>query len=121
LKTLPSTQNVTVPDVELMRVRLASTDPGVALAELARTDRLALTVASSSAVAPPLSAPGVGADRVGISDVYRATLAGLQDYWAIPIAYLPAAYALSPRVRNWTRMRDGSWDLENVWLSAEAP
>jgi ABC-type transport system substrate-binding protein len=129
LKTLPSTQNVTVPDVELVRVRLASTDPGVALAELARTDRLALSLPEASVApplsatsgGPPLSAPGVGADRVGISDVYRATLAGLQDYWAIPIVYLPAAHALSPRVRNWTRLRDGSWNLENVWLSAEAP
>jgi hypothetical protein len=56
---------------------------------------------------------------VGLSNVYRETLNALQDYWAVPIAYLPAAYALSSRVRNWTRTRDGSWDLENVWLAAE--
>jgi hypothetical protein len=118
LKTLPSSQNITVPDVELVRVRLASTDPGVALAELARTDRLALSALDSGG--PPLSAPGFGADRVGPSDVYRATLAGLQDHWAVPLAYLPAAYAISPRVRNWTRTRDGSWDLDNLWLTAES-
>jgi peptide/nickel transport system substrate-binding protein len=118
LKTLPSSQNITVPDVELVRVRLASTDPGVALAELARTDRLALSALDSGG--PPLSAPGFGADRVGPSDVYRATLAGLQDHWAVPLAYLPAAYAISPRVRNWTRTRDGGWNLDNLWLAAES-
>jgi ABC-type transport system substrate-binding protein len=118
LKTLPSTLNVTVPDIELVRVRLASSDPGVALAELARTDRLALSALDSDG--SPLSAAGVGADRVGISDVYRATLASLHDFWAVPIAYLPAAYALSPRVRNWTRARDGSWSLSDVWLAAES-
>ncbi|MBZ5567021.1 MAG: hypothetical protein LAN64_04130 [Acidobacteriia bacterium] len=120
LKTLPSTQNVTVPDIELVRMRLASTDPAVALTELARTDRLALTMPETStlAVAPPLSAPGFGADRVG--DIYRATVFALQDHWAVPIAYLPAACAVSPRVRNWTRTRDGSWPIDDVWLAPEA-
>ena len=108
VKTLPSTQDVTVPDIELVRLRLASTDPVVALAEVSRTDRLAL----------PL--PESGAERVGLSEVYRATVAALQDHWAVPIAYLPAASAVSPRVRNWTRTRDGSWQLENVWLAPEA-
>jgi peptide/nickel transport system substrate-binding protein len=106
LKTLPSTQNVTVPDIELVRVRLASTDPVVALAEVSRTDRLALPMPE----APPVS----------VADVYRAASAALQDHWAVPIAYLPAAGAASPRVRNWTRTRDGSWQLENVWLAPEA-
>ena len=117
VKTLPSTQNVTVPDIELVRVRLASADPVVALAEVSRTDRLALPM--PELVAPPLSAPGFGADR-GLSEVYRATVAALQDHWAVPIAYLPAASAVGPRVRNWTRTRDGSWQLENVWLAPEA-
>ncbi|MFI5111669.1 MAG: ABC transporter substrate-binding protein [Terriglobales bacterium] len=106
LKTLPSTQNVTVPDIELVRVRLASTDPVVALAEVSRTDRLALPMPE----APPVS----------FADVYRAASAALQDHWAVPIAYLPAAGAASPRVRNWARTRDGSWQLENVWLAPEA-
>jgi ABC-type transport system substrate-binding protein len=106
LKTLPSTQNVTVPDVELVRVRLASSDPGVALAEFARTDRLAL----SAPEVPPVS----------LSDVYRASSAAFTDSWAVPLAYLPAVYALSPRVRNWTRTRDGSWNLSDVWLAAES-
>ncbi len=106
LKTLPSTQNVTVPDIELLRLRLPSADPGVALAEVSRTDRLAL---------PMLEAP-----PVSLSDVYHAATAALQDHWAVPIAYLPAACAVSPRVRNWTRTRDGSWQLENIWLAPEA-
>jgi len=99
-------------------LRLASTDPAVALAEVSRTDRLALPMPELAG--PLLSAPGFGADRVGLFEVYRATVAALQDHWAVPIAYLPAAGAVSPRVRNWTRTRDGSWQLENVWLAPEA-
>ena len=105
LKTLPSTLNVTVPDIELVRMRLASSDPGVALAEFARTDRLAL----SATEVPPAT----------LSEVFRAASAALADSWAVPVTYLPAAYALGPRVRNWTRTRDGSWNLSDVWLAAE--
>ena len=104
LKTLPSTQNVTVPDIELVRVRLASTDPGVALAELARPDRLALSM------------PEVPA--VSLADVYRAASAALQDHGRCRSPTCPPPTPLSPRVRNWTRTRDGSWQLENVWLAA---
>ena len=125
VKTLPSTQNVPVPDIELVRIRLASVDPAVALAEVARTDRLALPLPewaapSLSGGSPPLSAPGFGADLVGVSEVYRATVAALQDHWAVPIAYTPSVFALSPRVRNWRHARDGSWHLEDVWLAPEA-
>ena len=116
LKTVSSAQNIAVPDIELVRLRLPSTDPAVALAELSRTDRLAL-ITSETSVAPPLSAPGVGADRVG--SVYHASVFALQDHWAIPIAYLPVAYAVSPRVRDWARSRDGSWQLESIWLAPD--
>ncbi|MGZ4824591.1 MAG: ABC transporter substrate-binding protein [Terriglobales bacterium] len=109
LKTLPSTQNITVPDIELMRVRLASTDPAVALSEIARTDRLALTT-GETVDRQPSTAGGV----------YRATVSALKDHWAIPIAYLPAAYVLGARVRNWMRTRDASWQLQDVWLGAES-
>jgi hypothetical protein len=55
-----------------------------------------------------------------VGDVYRATVFAQQDHWAVPIAYLPAACAASARVRNWTRTRDGSWRLADVWLAPEA-
>ena len=106
LKTVPSTQNITVPDIELVRVRLASTNPAVALAELSRTDRLALSLPEK----PP----------VGLAEVYRATTAALQDHWAVPIAYLPVIWAIGSRVHNWTSTRDGSWHLESLWMSGAA-
>ncbi len=117
LKTLPSTQNITVPDIELVRVRLPSADPAVALSELARTDRLALTINESGQSA---SAVGAGADKAELADLYRATVTALQEHWAVPIAYLPTASAASSRVRNWEKARDGSWDLSGVWLAPEA-
>jgi peptide/nickel transport system substrate-binding protein len=107
LKTLPSTQNIAVPDVELVRVRLASTDPSVALSELARTDRLALT--SGEPVDRRLST---------VDGIYSASVSALQEHWAVPVAYVPAACAISPRVRNWTPAREGSWPLEDIWLEA---
>ena len=109
LRTVPSTQNVTVPDIELVRLRLPSTDAAVAVAELARLDRLALPMPESSSAGDPSS-----------SDVYRATVSALQDHWAVPIVYLPAACAVSARVHDWTRTRDGSWQLDHLWLGAAA-
>ncbi len=114
LKPLPNSRDIVVPDIELVRVRLPSTDPAVALAELSRTDHLALS-------APPLPPTGVGTTGLGDpSAIYRATLSALQEHWAVPIAFLPAGWALSPRVRNWTRTGDATWRLEDVWLASEA-
>ncbi len=108
LKTVPSTQNIAVPDIELVRLRLPSTDPAVALSELARTDRLALT--TEETIDPRLST---------IDAVYHATVAALQDHWAVPIAYVPVAYAVSSRVRDCFRSLDGSWQLDNVWFAPD--
>ena len=53
------------------------------------------------------------------AELYGATSAALKDYWTVPIAYVPAAYAVSGRVRNWTQPRDGSWDLGSLWLAPQ--
>jgi peptide/nickel transport system substrate-binding protein len=109
LKTIANTQSIAVPDIELVRVRLASTDAATALAELSRLDRLALTTEE-------------GGDRrpSSVEGVYRETISALQEHWAIPIAYLPVACAVSPRVHNWTHTRDGSWQLDSLWLGVAA-
>ena len=109
LKTLPSTQNVTVPDIELVRVRL-------------RVHRSRCRAGGIGAHRSPgvVRCPKPAADRCCAMSYRCGRSAALQDHWAVPIAYLPAACALSPRVRNWTRTRDGSWQLENVWLAPEA-
>lgn len=105
IRPLPSTQNTTVPDGELVRLRLLSANPATAIEELARPDALAIAV------------PAVAADSP--AELYRATTAGLKDFWALPIAYAPAAYAISSRVRNWTMTRAGDWNLEELWLAAQ--
>lgn len=105
IRPLPSTQNTTVPDGELVRLRLASANPATAIEELARPDALAIKLPAISAESP--------------MELYRATTAGLADLWAIPIAYAPAGYAISSRVRNWGMTRNGDWKLESVWLPAQ--
>lgn len=100
VRTAPDTQNIAVPDMELVAVRLPSTDDATDLAALARPGVLALS---------PMDAVNDAPDAA-----YRATLAALKDTWAAPIAYAPLAFALSPRVANWGMSRIGEWRLDSV-------
>ena len=108
VRTAPDTQDIAVPDIELVAVRLPSSDPLSSLAALSRTGVLALPY-----VAPATDAP---------EDIYRATLAALKDTWAAPIAYAPLAFGLGPRLANWTMSHTGDWHLDDVSVSpAEGP
>ena len=100
VRTAPDTQNIAVPDIELVSVRLPSLDAATDLAALSRPGVLAM---------PSVDAVGDAPDAA-----YRATVAALKDTWAAPIAYVPYAFALSPRVANWSMSRLGEWRLENV-------
>ncbi len=105
MRSAPSTQDIAVPDVELVRVRLASTDAVTALAQLSATDVLALPLPAAIGDSP--------------DDTYRAMLAALKDSWAMPVVYAPLAYALGPRVRNWGMSRAGDWQLDEAWVAAQ--
>jgi hypothetical protein len=100
MRTAPDTQDIAVPDIELVAVRLPSADAMSSLAALARPGVLALPYAASGADSP--------------EDVYRATAAALKDTWAAPIAYVPLTFGLGPRVANWSMSRSGEWQLDNV-------
>ena len=100
VRTAPDTQGITVPDMELLAIRLPSTDPATSLEAMSRPGILAL---------PYVAPVGDSADAG-----YRATTAALKDTWAAPIAYAPVAYALSSRVANWIMSRTGEWRLESV-------
>lgn len=100
VRTAPDTQNITVPDIELVSIRLPSTDDLTSLAALSRPGVLALPYA-----APVSDSP---------DDAYRATVAALKDTWAAPIAFVPVTFALSPLVANWVMPRTGDWQLDNV-------
>ena len=85
------------PDVELVRYRIASSDPPTALVELAAVLGLALPEAS------------------GVNGWYAAERDMLEGRRIIPLAHVPEIFGVGARVRNWApAIRQ--WHLENVWL-----
>ena len=100
VRTAPDTQNIAVPDIELVSVRLPSADDATDLVSLARPGVLALPLTDSIGDAPDAA--------------YRSTVAALKEIWAAPIAYVPIGFALSSRVADWNMSRLGQWQLENV-------
>lgn len=94
-----------LPDVRLVRTRLASLDAHVALEELAR----------SLGIAPPRFL-GTSTD-----DLYHAENALLQSERVIPLLHLRTAWAVSKAVRGWEDEPDGSWRLPDAWLAAGKP
>ena len=97
--------NTGSPDLRLTRIPLSSSDPHVALAELAK--------------ALHLSQPKIGNGSVG--DLYAAEKALLQSHRLIPLLHLRSAIALRPNVHDWNLLPDGTWSVSNVWLSGEKP
>jgi len=97
--------NQSVPDIRLVRVRLASPDPHVALAELARSLGL-----------PAPRFLGDSAD-----DLYHAENAIVQAQRVIPLLHLRTAWAVSKSLKNWEDTRDGAWRLPDVWLATGKP
>jgi MarR-like DNA-binding transcriptional regulator SgrR of sgrS sRNA len=92
-------------DIRLLKVALPSADSDTALDEIAREFQLpAPTFANSS-----------------VSSLYTAETASLQTRRVIPIVYLRTAAAFRSNVHGLKLLPDGSWQLDNVWLSAETP
>lgn len=104
IRAVPDSQNIAVPDIELLSLPLPSPDPGVALAEISRTGRLALPY-----VPPSTDSPG---------EIYRAMVAALKGSWAVPIVYVPQTYGLSSRITNWRMSRSGELRIEDISLAS---
>ena len=87
-------------DVALVDVRIEQTDPGQALAGLAAAPRLAGPARAETA-----------------EQLYTAEREMLEGCRMIPIAHLPEAYGVGPRVRGGPGIApSGEWRFENVWL-----
>jgi peptide/nickel transport system substrate-binding protein len=93
--------NTSTPDIRLARIRLASLDAQVALAEMVKSLGL-----------PPPRFLGNSID-----DLYHAENAIVQAQRMIPLLHLRTAWAVSKTVRNWQDSRDGRWSLADVWLA----
>ncbi len=100
-------------DVELVRWRMTSPLPGVALKDfLARI------------YSGPLAGMEAGAfpETASPEDIYKKQRAVLSTYRVVPLVWLPQVYGLSARVRDWKAPGPGeSWPLADVWLDTETP
>jgi peptide/nickel transport system substrate-binding protein len=97
--------NSETADIHLVRLPLPSPDAETALSELAREFQL-----------PP---PTFSTSSVG--SLYSAESALLQTHRVVPIVHLRSAVALRPNVHGLKLLPDGTWQLDNVWLSSENP
>jgi hypothetical protein len=92
-------------DVRLVRIALPSTDSETALSELARESQLS----------PPTFTD------YAVTSLYSAETVLLQTRRLIPIVHLRSAVALRSNIHGLKLLPDGSWQLDNVWLSSENP
>jgi len=92
-------------DLRLVRISLSSSEPHVALDELAKSLHL------------PQPRFGNGS----VSDLYSAERALLQSHRVIPLLHLQSAVALRTNVHDWSMLPEGTWQVSNVWLSGEKP
>jgi len=100
-------------DVELVRWRMTSPLPAVALKDfLARI------------YSGPLAGVEAGAfpEAASPEDIYKQQRAVLSTYRVVPLVWLPQVYGLSARVRDWKAPGPGeNWPLADVWLDTETP
>lgn len=89
----------TATDLRLLRIPLASTDPWVALANVA-------TAAGLS----------VGKESGSVEDLYASERALLATQRVIPLFHLPVSYAASAALKDWALQPDGSWTVADAWL-----
>ncbi|HEY3640944.1 MAG TPA: ABC transporter substrate-binding protein, partial [Xanthobacteraceae bacterium] len=92
-------------DVSLVELRIASTDPAKALAELAA----ALGLPREPSPTTP-------------EQTYAAERALLEGFRVIPLIHLPDVYGVGPRVRGGPGITpSGEWRFENLWLEGARP
>ncbi len=92
-------------DIRLVRMRLPSLDPQVALSELAG--------------AVGLPQPKFDGDPA--SSLYAAESALLQSQRVIPLLHVRTSVALGANVMGWQEDPDGSWPGQSVWLETGKP
>lgn len=92
-------------DLRLVRIALASADPRTAL----------------DAVLSRLNLPPAKVRSTSVDDLYVEEQAALATARVIPLVDLPATYASTPRLKDWTIRMDGSLGLASAWLESAKP
>ena len=90
-------------DLRIERTTLASLNPWVALEA---ADPGARTIRSATS-------------GDSLDDLFKNESTLLAKQQMIPLFYLPATYALSPTIENWSQHRDGTIDFGDLWLGAK--
>jgi ABC-type transport system substrate-binding protein len=100
-------------DVELVRWRMSSPLPGVALKDFLTRLYSEFLASFGAAAFPEITSP---------EDIYKQQRAALNTYPVVPLVWLPQVYGLSARVRDWKAPGPGeNWPLPDVWLDTETP
>jgi peptide/nickel transport system substrate-binding protein len=92
-------------DFRLVHIQLPCLDAHIALRELAHS----------------LQLPQPRFSGGSVTELYSAESTLLHTHRVIPLLHIRSAVALRPNVRNWNMLSDGTWDISDVWLSAEKP
>jgi len=96
-------------DAVLVELRITSTDPLKALAEIA--------AALGSPIAPRDVPPNASPEQM-----YAAERSLLEGFRVIPLIHLPDIYGVSPRVKGGPGITpSGEWRFENLWLEGARP
>jgi peptide/nickel transport system substrate-binding protein len=102
LSVQPTSANTV--DLRVVRIAVNSTDPWVALHDIAH----------------PMGIPDAKSGG-SVEDLYAAELAILATQRVIPLFHLPMSYCASPAVKNWTVRADGIFHLADAWLGSTKP
>lgn len=103
-KSLPDEKSHSSADMVLTKHNVGSENPSAALVETARSFHLDEKPAMKAA---------------GPEDEYKAEHALLEDFRLIPVAFVPQAYWLGFRVKNWSAWADGRLHFDRVWVDSE--
>ncbi|MGA8408098.1 MAG: ABC transporter substrate-binding protein [Candidatus Acidiferrales bacterium] len=102
-------------DAQLVRWRMPSAKPAIALQAALLQLSSGGEQADSSAGAAPLT------DQASPQDIFNQQRAILAKFTIVPLVWLPQVYGLSARVRDWTVPGPGEeWRLADVWLDSGA-
>jgi MarR-like DNA-binding transcriptional regulator SgrR of sgrS sRNA len=92
-------------DAVLVRIPITSLDARTALTELTKS----------------LQMPAPRFAGNSLNDVYSAEKTLLQSHRIIPLLHLRTGAAIRTNIHDFSILPDGTWQLNNVWLSTEKP
>jgi ABC-type transport system substrate-binding protein len=91
-------------DLRLVRIPLASAEPWIALANVAK-----------------VTGTDTGKEGGTVEELYTAERSLLATQRVIPLFHLPVWYATAGTLKRWTVRPDGSWNLADAWLDEGGP